>query len=84
MEEIAVTACANALRAINSYDEDAIGIGPVVATALLWPGAFERVRAQLAKPQFSEAWSMLAAEVPDPARGRMLELAAAGTTRPAA
>jgi hypothetical protein len=76
--DVAVTACANALRRYKSDQVDSLGSGPLVATALLWPGVFERVLAQLGRPQFSEAWSMISEELPEPARGRAEALAAAG------
>lgn len=75
--EMAVEACANALRLVRSNDEELFDIGPLVTSALLWPGAFAAVRRRLARPQFAATWRDLADQVPDPARARMLELVAA-------
>jgi hypothetical protein len=77
MVEMAVTACANALRLVRADDEELYEVGPMVSSALLWPGAFEAVQQRLARPRFSVIWRDLADQVPEPARSRLLRLAAA-------
>ncbi len=84
LKEVAVRACANALRALRAHECPAALAAPMVATALLWPEAFDLIRNRLARPQFADAWLRLAHELAEPARGRALALAADGDRRRAA
>jgi hypothetical protein len=82
--EVAVRACANALRAVKAHDGAAGIAAPMVATAVLWPKVFDLLKARLVRPQLADAWSALAGFLPEPARGRAECLAALSDRRPAA